>query len=605
MEMKKLILPLLLSAILPAGAQTLHESISVEGKYVPDIIRIDRLYSFPQATVFPMEATPMTYDRKGVAAAFEPTLMTMPVTGWRVSRDVKRHRGYLEADLGSYLNSNLSAGYRFVDTPATSAGAWLQFNSSSLWRHQLAEPTDSRRRSRYDGTVGVYANHSFDEAGRLETALSWHTGYFNYFMTTPMIDSEAPTQTLNDISFRAGWLSQARKDAVVWHADAGARYFGYRAFYLPQLPEVEKPARETRLSLDAGIAMPWDSGSEVGLDANFDVMLYSMQNNISYGDIRLQAPTDYTQLALTPYYRFSRGLLNIKAGAEIDFTFHAGLPGERYSLLHVSPDVAVDFRSGPAGLYLNLGGGSELQTLAAAHELDYYSMPTLSNTRPVYSPLDAVLGLEFGPFSGFSAGVEFAYKVTNRVPLGGWYAFMLSDRVSPWADDVSLSGMTPLYGFDTEGLTIKGMSLGLNLRYTTGRTVTFKASGHYQPQKGSTGFFNGYDRPRWVLDAGADFHPWKGLGFSVGYSYRGVRTIYTRLTELRPAVSFDGKGHEGVVAGMRLPDLTLLNAGISYDFTPDFGLRIDALNLLGRHDALLPGLPSEGLCVTGGLRILF
>ncbi len=605
MEMKKLTLPLLLAAFLPAAAQTLHESISVEGKYVPDIIRIDRLYAFPQATVFPLEATPMTYDWKGVPAAFQPTLMTMPVTGWRVARDIRRRSGYLEADLGSYLNSNLSAGYRFVDTPSTSAGAWLQFNSSSLWQPKLAEPSEDRRRFRYDGTLGFYAGHTFGEAGRLDGALSWHTGYFNYFMAAPQTDAPAPTQTLNDMAVRIGWTSPRLKDALIWHAGVSARYFGYRDLYLPDLQQTERPARETRLSIEGGLAMPWDSGSEVGIDALADIMLYSTQNDITDGDYRLHAPSNYSQIGLTPYYRFSRGLLNIKAGAEIDLTFNAGLPGERYSLFHISPDVALDFRSGPVGLYLNLSGGSELQTLASLHELNYYEMPTLSNTRPVYSPLDACLGLQFGPFSGFSAGVEFAYKVTNRVPLGGWYPYMLSEAASSWTSDAASAGMNPLYGFDTEGLSIKGMSLGADLRYSSGHAVTLKANLRYQPQNGATGYFNGYDRPRWVLDAGAEVHPWKGLGISVGYSYRGVRNIYTRLADMRPALSIDGNTREGVIAGMRLPDLTMLNAGLSYDFTPDFGLRIEALNLLGRHDALLPALPSEGLCVTGGLHILF
>ena len=35
-----------LSLALPAASQ-LHESISVDGRYVPDVIRIDRINAFP------------------------------------------------------------------------------------------------------------------------------------------------------------------------------------------------------------------------------------------------------------------------------------------------------------------------------------------------------------------------------------------------------------------------------------------------------------------------------------------------------------------------------------------------------------------------------
>ena len=44
------------------------------------------------------------------------------------------YRGYVSLTSGSYLNTSLSAGYRFVDNPHTTFGAWLQHNSSSLFR---------------------------------------------------------------------------------------------------------------------------------------------------------------------------------------------------------------------------------------------------------------------------------------------------------------------------------------------------------------------------------------------------------------------------------------------------------------------------------------
>ena len=600
-----------------AEAQTLHESINVEGKYVPDIIRVDRLYTFPQAKRFPLESSPMAYDWKGVPAAFEPTLMTMPVTGWRVSRDLTRYQGYVEADLGSWLNSNLSAGNRFIDDGNTILGAWLQFNSTSLEKADLDEATADRKRYRYDGTIGVYGAHRFDEAGSLSAALSWHGGYFNYFSYLPYLEGNAPTQTLNDIALRVAWDSPRAKEALVWRAEAGMRWFGYRELYLPTSLYASNrfgaesgtiavtPARETRLWLDGGLAMPWDSGSEIGVDVRFDALLYSDQNSYAFTpDIHLNAPDSYSNLTLTPYYRFSRGLLNVKVGADLDFSFNAGPEGSRYSLFHIAPDVRLDMQKGPVGFYLNVLGGSELQTLADSHEANYYCLPTLASTRPVYSPLDAALGVSFGPFSGFSAGLEFAYKISNRTPMGGWYPYMLSGVPSPWTDVAALQGFSPLYSLDGEGLSVKGFSLGLNLGYTTGRVFTIKGNLRYQPQNGERGYFNGYDRARWVLDAGAELNPWSTLRFSVGYEYRGVRNIYSRLECAGPSMVINGEGREEVAA-LRLPDLTLLKAGISYDFTPAFGIRVEAQNLLDRQDVLLPGLPGEGLSITGGLKVLF
>lgn len=622
MEMKKnrinSRLPLAAAFLLATGggaAQTLHESINVEGKYVPDIIRTDRIYAFPQARRFPLESSPMAYDWKSVPASFSPTLMTMTVTGWRTSRIPDTHRRYLDADLGSWLNSNLSAGGRFIDNDDTRAGAWLQFNSSSLEKMKLGEATADRKRFRYDGTIGLYGSHNFGEAGTLSAALNWHLGYFNYFMYLPDVaDDKDPTQTLNDIALRLAWDSPVRKESLVWHAEAGLRHFGYRSLYLPTSPLSAatpaggisgKPARETRIRAQVNLAMPWKSGSEIGADLRIDGLLYSAQSDIVYAPgITLEAPDNYGQAALTPYYRFSRGLLNVKAGAEIDLTFNAGPERSRYSLFHIAPDVSLDFRKGAAGVYLNVKGGSRLRTLADMHEENYYTLPTLSCTRPVYTPLDAALGVTFGPFAGFSAGAEIAYRISNHTDMGGWYPYILTGRGNPWSGVAELAGYTPLYGFDNEGLNVSGFSVGLNLGYTTGKVFSIKGDAHYQPQKGETGYFNGYDRARWVIDATAELNPWHTFRFSVGYEYRGVRNIYSRLENMTPGNVINGKGKDRVTA-LRLPDLTLLKAGVSYDITPAFGIRVDAQNLLNRHDVLLPGLPGEGLSITGGLRILF
>lgn len=206
---------LIAMAILPVAAQTLHENISVEGKYVPEIVKIDRIYYFPESEKFPLETSPLQYDMRSVPAAFQPTLMTMPLTGWNVTKDFSHLKGYLELGLGSWLNSTLSAGSRFLDTQNTVAGAWLQFNSTSLWHPEMNRLSHDIKRSRYDGTIGIYGSHLFD-TGHLEASMSWHTGYFNYFSWTPQSDTQdsykAPTQTLNDIAFSLGWHSPAKRE---------------------------------------------------------------------------------------------------------------------------------------------------------------------------------------------------------------------------------------------------------------------------------------------------------------------------------------------------------------------------------------------------------
>ena len=118
---------------LPASAQ-LHESINVDGRYVPDVIRIDRINAFPKALKSTLTSSPLNYESRGVAAAFNPSLVILPATGWRSDRFISSNPGYLELGVGSWLNSTLSAGYRFLANSTTLFGMRLQNNYTSLWK---------------------------------------------------------------------------------------------------------------------------------------------------------------------------------------------------------------------------------------------------------------------------------------------------------------------------------------------------------------------------------------------------------------------------------------------------------------------------------------
>ena len=611
-----------------ALAQQLHEKIDVDGRYVPEIVRVDRIYAFPEAMKFSLDATPLPYVENGVPAQFRPWLTRMPVTGWRVTRHFDRHRGYVEAGLGSWLSSTLSAGFKAIDTRESTLGARLQFNSTSLWKTpKSVETAPDTKRELYDGTIAFYGSHVFSGVGRLDATLSWHQGYFNYYSFAPSYsttDTKAPSQTLTDISARVGWQSPRSSENAVWNLSADVRHFGFRTLPYPDgSAKGITPARETSLDINGGVFFPWGESSSAGLDASFTSLLYSSQDpaplwllssslpvkgldrvSAKRESASLLPPDSYSQIALTPFYRFSRGLLNIRIGAEIDLTFNAGPENRRYPVFHIAPDVRLDLQSGQFGMWLNALGGSRLQTLAAQWDADPYCLPTVASTRPVYTPLDASLGFGLGPFSGFSMGIEGGYRISRAERLGGWYAAQLS--LGSRRIQGLVGAGTPLYSFDTEGVNLSGFSVGVNAKYAYGKIFEISAEGHYQPQKGKTGYFNGYDRPRLTASIGATLRPWRGLRLSVGYDYRGVRNIYTRaLTSSNPSISIDGSASATELQSLRLPDITLLNAGVSYDFTPRFGLWVEAMNLLNRHDDWLPMLPSQGLTVMGGFKVIF
>lgn len=613
----------------PAAAQ-LHESINVEGKYVPEIIRIDRVNTFPKAFRQSLQSRPIGYEQGGVATSFRPSLLTMPATGWRSTREISLNPGYLELGAGSWLNTDLSAGYRFVDNSTTLIGARLQFNSTSLWKPEVSEPTEDVKQERYDGAFGLYASHVVKGYGRLDASLDYHAGYFNYYgymgtnrlsLTDQYLEPgsvDAPTQTINDLAIRLDWRSLLKPTpSLSYHATARVRHFGYRSLPIPSYADAAtlKGQRETNIGLAGGLRMPWDGGSSIGIDADLDMVFLSGEKEVESGNPQASpdagfnpATGNYALLSLTPYYRFTRGLLDVRLGADLDLAFNAGPEGNRYSFLHVAPDVKFAIQTGQVGLYLNVLGGTTLNTLAHLHELDYYSMPATVSTRPTYTPIDAAFGVNLGPFSGFSMGLEARFRSSKNVPLGGWYQTWLN------CGGAALEGITPempansdmLYSIDSEGLDIHGLSFGARLKYEHGETFSISGEATYQPQDGKKGYFNGYDRAKVTAAIKTSFKPIDPLRVNIGFDFRGGRNIYTR--SLAPlgsdGVIIDGKGNTSLHS-LSLPDLSMLSLSASWSFTPSFSVWLQADNILNRHQEALPMMPTQGIVALAGLKWLF
>lgn len=597
----------------PAGAQ-LHEQISVEGKYVPDVIRIDRINVFPKAFRMSMGASPLAYDLGGVAAAFRPSPLAMPATPWDASRRISDNPGYLDLGLGSWLNSTLSAGYRIVDTEETLIGLRLQHNSTSLFKPY---PEIDVKQFRYDESLGLYASQVMDGYGRLDAALDYHFGRFNYAGAARPNRTEVPDQTLNDVALRLDWHSPSTPgNDMTWHATGLIRHFGYRSLWLPgvYLDRRFKGSRETDIGLEGGLRMPWDNGSSIGLDAKLDIMALGggfgsgesteenpWEGRDSYDGV-IPAAKDYGVMTLTPYYRFNRGLLDARVGADIDMAFNAGPKGDRYPFLHVAPDMKFAMQTGQVGLFVNLTGGTELNTLSRLHELDYYSLPALLTTRPSFTPLDAAFGLNLGPFSGFSLGAEVRFKSTKNVPLDNSYMSWLFGRM------VSIPGGGDgiYYGIpDLDGLNIHGVSFSGNLAYRYGSVFSLKVAGTVQQQNGETGFFNGYDRPKVTADVNIGVSPVERLRLDAGFNWRWKRAVYSASTT--DIVSGEGviQMPERIISRRALPDFTDLSFGVSWSFTPDFSVWGQAGNILNRKNIILPDQPSQGVNFTAGLSVRF
>lgn len=606
------------AGVFPIAAQY-DQDITVEGKYVPEYIAHDRIGLFPKPLKLETQKSELSYYMKGVNANFEPSLVPLQATGWNTNRTYSRSRGYLDLGLASWLTSTLSAGYRIIDTDQTVFGIRLQHNSTSLWKPEISEAMRDVKRSRYDEMIGLYASHDFNGAGRLDAALDYHLGYFNYYgADMPRLSSgaqggasfdlKAPTQTLNDIAARVQWNSRAGRDVFSWFAGAAVRYFGYRSVYgldgfnLNSGYPSAQGSRETNTALQAGFVFPTSEKSAVGLDFEGDLVTYAKRNDSAGSLYDVENPDNYGILYFTPYYRFNRSGIDIKLGARVDLSFNAGPKNDRYSTFHIAPDVKLDYNAGPVALYLYAQGGSKLNTLASRYENDYYQDPLLLSTIPVYSPVDATFGVTFGPFSGFHAGLSVAYRISRGQYSGGWYMATLSgNNIFDSGLPERLDGRLLNYDLSPEvRYDLSGFSFGASLGYDAGRYFKIDASGHYQRQHGETGYFNGYDRPEWTADVVAESNPWNTLKLKLGYSLRAMRMMAA------PASWADSTPLNGLFyVDYRLPNQSMLNFGASYGITQNFDVWIQADNLLNRKSFYLPMAPEPGITLTAGIGLRF
>lgn len=546
--------------------QSLSESVTVEGRFTPEIIPADRLALLPAAMTLTAPESPMTYDRKGTVAAFAPDALSMPATGWRARQTPDTSRGYIDLRLGSWLNSSLSAGYTALNTADTRLNAYFQHNSTSLWqawRGSADGIPGADRRFRYDETLGADFYHHIAGAGKLDAALQYHFGSFNYYGTDQgeVKDGriQAPRQVLNDLYASVAWTGEGL-GRFSYGAHADVRHFAYRDMYAPlytaQYPRRyarTRGERETVVNVGGDVRYSLSDGSGNRSSVGIGLLYTGVVNAVG---------NDVNRLEATPAYTLAGKGYTLRLGANI-----AVVGNGESTRLRLAPDVRFSVRKGMAVFSAEVGGGTRLRTLAWRHQMDYYSIPGLGCYRAAYSPLDIRMALQFNPGGRFTAGAEAVWTSTLDESFGGLYQAMLNQNREAY-------GSYPASG------RLHGYSIAINAGYEFCRYLTLKGKGSWQPQDGSKGILNGFDRPELTADLIAESRPTDALSLRLGYHLRARR-------ELLPG----SLSRLGLEADYRLTDRISI------------GLQLD--NLLNRHEEFLPGLQLEGFNAMGGVQVVF
>lgn len=575
-----------LLAALPAAAQ-LSGNVSVEGEYLPLVIETERINVLPGVVRYNPAIPDINYEFIGKVTDFRPDLLTMGATPLLPRGPVYR-RGFIDLRLGSWLDSRLHAGLNLLNDSSQALTAELKFRSSSLWTTTGIPDsyTPAAKKKLYDGKLRLNYLKTFSGDDLLDAAAYYRLAYFNYYGSALPIAAAAPatelayipTQTVNQGGAALDYSSSSSR-LEGWHAGAGVDYTGFRTLYSP-LPALaqEKGDHETVLRLSGGIGIPFADVNAVAVNADAR-FLFCMRN--------------YGVISLRPAYRFANSRLAINAGIDLGITYDAmgTTPANDFGAIHVAPDIKVDYALPQVGLFLHATGGVTPATLADGLKADLYRLPALLSTTPIYTPLDLEAGVNVGPFYGFSAQLAFRYAAARNVPLGGWYqAYLGAALPAPSQFDAAL--YTDPY---LQAANLHGCGVGLTLDYALGTRFGVNFKGEFTPQNGHTGIFNGFDRPRWVLDAKIWGRPLAKLLLEAEFDYRAGRACYAWApTDDLP-----------VLEAYRLGAIPNLKARITYSVLSNLDIYCNAENILNRHPQLIPGLRMQGVTIQGGVYVRF
>ena len=600
---KKIFVTLLLSTcLLPINAQ-LNSSVNVEGEYEPLIIETTRLSTFPQGYKFELPSSELSYEFEGVVSDFRPDLLTMGVTGRQTSRAWRRNKGFLNFNIGSYLNANLHAGYYIAADSVNTLLGEFKFNSSSLYRihglpEQFAKPS---RRELYNGTLSLNYTRIIGREGLFNAMASYRLDYFNYYGTVVeknLPDSDisnfaAPSQTINSFEVSVAYSSSPSL-VKGWHAEAYIDYFGYRSLYGPFTTHLKtKGDKETHLHLGGGYAFNFAENSAIALDAKGDFLFFSKPKEeiVSLG-INSKS-RNYGIVALQPSYCMEKNELFIRAGVDLAVAYDVMGYEPDVAKFYAAPDISIKYHSNKGiGLFLTATGGVTPSSLKLWQEFDPYRMPYLLSNKPVYSPLDAGIGLNVGPFAGFTGAVALRYAIAKNVAIGGWYQELLGSY------PINTPGVTTITNPNFQTINLSGFGIDLNLQYKYGNMVEIGLNSTYIPQNGKRGIFNGFDRARWVVGANVAVIPVSKLRIEAEYEYRGVRNCYLWAPQELPGVNPD-------LLSYRLKDINNFGAKITYSILDNLDIYCSGQNLLNRRVDFLPGLQTEGIAICGGLYFEF
>lgn len=188
-------------------------------------------------------------------------------------------------------------------------------------------------------------------------------------------------------------------------------------------PVTKDKNNETRLQILSGAQVNANEHFSIGGDVEINSFWYSLEgkeHNITIMDQQaniLSDLTNYTAVALRPYFMFSPNNWTIKMGASFDLSFDYG------DEIRIAPDVQAEYNLGGGSVfYANATGGKIFNDYRNMTSVSPYSM-LLGRSEDAYEKLNANIGVRMSPKMGLWMNICAGYQMLENSLVQAPFAF--------------------------------------------------------------------------------------------------------------------------------------------------------------------------------------
>lgn len=588
----------------------LNKSITLEREFDPVKKTVVK------KTVLPKEIK--NVEKDAVAPQFSdwavPTLVpveipTMDPYGYRTRHNFSNQKGYLYLGAGTHLNMVAGAGYRFIDTSNEKFNLWMAHNSTWVGKNttKLIEQPSQHQKQRYNDNI-VGANWIKElNAGTLSLDGNLHFDSFNYYGGFSDFLKNNKTAFF-EARAHGNWESEVdiNGEKLDYEANATLDYAGYDKSHLEGIDG----SKEFWLNASIESGYQFEKIGDVGLLFGADIVNLRRHNEFT----NKANDKTYAMLTLSPYYLYENSIFSAKAGFNVNISFNDG------TAFRFSPNVDLNFKiTKGVNLFVQAKGGKSINHLGDMHN-DYRYNDPLAQYGNTYVPFDGLVGVNVGPFVGFSAKVYAGYGFETGcldpvVPAAysGIYKDMYSDL--PPRD-----GNTPYYDANQYAATIykmtkwQGWHMGIELAYKYRSLVEAKMRMAFAPAGDEdyvdgmryTGYSLGNDGATSLFNMSVTAWPIKPLMVTAGFDYRGGRSVLSREW-VYPYLDEEGNSFGGYYkyGSIDMKDVANLYVTARYNFSHIFSVWAQANNLLCKQWDVLPGQGAQKIGLMGGISLNF